>query len=147
MKIPGRADQPLKRFGNKMRSMFSSAKSRPEIIQFLHCIFESFNNEFNHEITQSKCIKASLFFPEYRQIFGLGPKLRVVRPFFPKWVTDLFLSQYSDCDEYNGLDETVSRRRVRRESQSYLEDYVDSLKYQIDKLRLQIDDLELWTQR
>ena len=58
---------------------------------------------------------------------------------------DLFLSQYSECDEYNGLDETVSRRRVRRESQSYLEDYVDSLKYQIDKLRLQIDDLELWT--
>ena len=62
------------------------------------------------------------------------------------------LSQYSECDDYNGLDETVSRRRVRRESQSYLEDYVDSLKYQIDKLRLQIDDFseevmkELWTQ-
>ena len=62
-------------------------------------------------------------------------------------MTDLFLSQYSECDEYNGLDETVSRRRVRRESQSYLEDYVDDFKYQIDKLRLQIDDWELWTQR
>ena len=58
-------------------------------------------------------------------------------------MTDFYLSHYSECDEYNGLDDTVSRRRVRRESQSYLEDHVDSLKYQIDKLRLQIDDLEL----